>query len=164
MLIEANKVVTFHYRMSEPGHDVIDDSRKGSPVVYLHGYQGMLKGLEDAMTGKQPGDQFTVTLLPEQAYGMRQEGSQQRISIKHVINESKKKVTYKPGDVVQLNTEHGARPAIVVKVGLKTLDIDTNHPLAGKTLTFEVEIVDVRAATAEEVAHRHVHGDGGHHH
>lgn len=164
MLIEANKVVTFHYRMNEPGHDVIDDSRRGSPVVYLHGYQGMLKGLEDAMSGKQTGDQFTVTLLPEQAYGMRQEGSQQRISLKHVINDTRKKVTYKPGSVVQLNTEHGGRPAIVIKVGLKTLDIDTNHPLAGKTLTFEVEIVDVRAATAEEIAHRHVHGDGRHHH
>ena len=164
MLIEKNKVVTFHYRMSEPGHDVIDDSRKGNPVVYLQGYQGMLQGLEDAMMGRQAGDQLTVTLTPEQAYGMRQEGSQQRISIKHVINDSKKKITYKPGSVVQLNTEHGARPAIVIKVGLKTLDIDTNHPLAGKTLTFEVEIVDVRAATAEEIAHRHVHGDGGHHH
>lgn len=164
MLIEANKVVTFHYRMNEPGHEVIDDSRRGNPVVYLHGYQGMLKGLEDAMSGKQTGDQFTVTLLPEQAYGMRQEGSQQRISLKHVINDTRKKVTYKPGSVVQLNTEHGGRPAIVIKVGLKTLDIDTNHPLAGKTLTFEVEIVDVRVATAEEIAHRHVHGDGGHDH
>ncbi len=164
MLIEKNKVVTFHYRMSEPGHDVIDDSRKGSPVIYLHGYQGMLQGLEDAITGKQAGDQSTVTLTPEQAYGARQEGSQQRISIKHVINNTKKKITYKPGNVVQLNTEHGARPAIVIKVGLKTLDIDTNHPLAGKTLTFEVEIIDVRAATAEEITHRHVHGDGGHHH
>jgi FKBP-type peptidyl-prolyl cis-trans isomerase SlyD len=164
MLIEKNKVVTFHYRMNEPGHDVIDDSRKGNPVVYLHGYQGMLQGLEDAMAGRQAGDQLTVTLSPEQAYGSRQEGSQRRISIKHVINDSKKKATYKPGDVVQLNTEHGARPAIVVKVGLKTLDIDTNHPLAGKTLTFAIEIVDVRAATAEEIAHRHVHGDGGHHH
>ncbi len=164
MLIEANKVVTFHYRMNEPGHDVIDDSRRGNPVVYLHGYQGMLKGLEDAMSGKQTGDQFTVILLPEQAYGMRQEGSQQRISIKHVINDTKKKVTYKPGSVVQLNTENGPRPAIIIKVGLKTLDIDTNHPLAGKTLTFEIEIVDVRVATAEEIAHRHVHGDDGHHH
>ena len=164
MLIEANTVVTFHYGMSEPGHDIIDDSRRSSPVVYLHGYQGMLKGLEDAMACKQAGDRLTVTLPPEQAYGPRHEGSQQRISIKHVINDSGKKMTYKPGSVVQLNTEHGLRPAMVLKVGLKTLDVDTNHPLAGKTLTFDVEIIGVRAATPEEIAHRHVHGDGGHHH
>ena len=164
MLIEANKVVTFHYRMNEPGHDVIDDSRRGSPVVYLHGYQNTLRGLEDAMAGKQSGDRVTVTLPPEQAYGLRHENSQQRISIKHVINESKKKVTYKPGSVVQLNTEQGPRPAIVLKMGLKTLDIDINHPLAGKTLIFEIEIVDVRAATPEEIAHRHAHAEGEHHH
>lgn len=165
MLIEANKVVTFHYRMNESGQDILEDSHQGgNPVVYLHGYQGMLKGLEDAMTGKQAGDHFTVTLPPEDAYGLRYENSQQRISMKHVVNNSKKKVIYKPGSVVQVNTEQGPRPAIVLKVGLKTLDIDTSHPLAGKALTFAVEIIDVRDATAEEIAHRHVHGEGGHQH
>ena len=67
MLIEKNKVVAFHYRMSEPGHDVIDDSRKGNTVVYLHGYQGMLQRLENAMEGKQAGDQLIVTLRAEKA-------------------------------------------------------------------------------------------------
>lgn len=164
MLIEANKVITFHYKVSEPGQAVMADSHIEGPVVYLHGYQGVLKGLEDALTGKQAGDRVTVTLSPEQAYGPRRENSQQRISIKHVVNPSKKKVIYKPGMVVQVNTNHGPQQVVVVKVGLKTLDVDINHPLAGKTLTFEIEVVDVRAATAEEIAHRHVHGDGGHHH
>ncbi len=164
MLIETNKVVTFHYRLSEPGTEVLEDSHQGNPMVYLHGHHGMLPGLEGALTGKQAGDTFTVTLPPEQAYGLRRENSQQRISVKHVVNPSGRKIVYKPGMVVQVNTNDGPREVVVVKAGLKTIDVDTNHPLAGKTLTFEIDVVDVRAASAEEISHRHVHGDGGHHH
>lgn len=164
MLIEANKVVSLHYRLNEAGHDVVEDSHGGAPVVYLHGHGGMLKGLEDALAGKKAGDTFTVTLSPEQAYGPRREGSVQRISIKHLINPGSRKVHYKPGMVVQVNTPQGPRSVVVVKAGLKTVDIDTHHPLAGKTLIFDIEVVDVRDATAEEIAHGHAHGKGGHHH
>lgn len=164
MLIETNKVVTFHYRLSEPGTEVFEDSHQGNPMVYLHGHHGMLPGLEAALTGKQAGDTFTVTLPPEQAYGTRRENSQQRVSVKHVVNPSGRKTAYKPGMVVQINTNDGPREVVVVKAGLKTIDVDTNHPLAGKTLTFEIDVIDVRAASTEEISHRHVHGDGGHHH
>ncbi len=164
MLIETNKVVTFHYRLSEPGTEVFEGSHQGNPMVYLHGHHGMLPGLEDALTGKQAGDTFTVTLSPEQAYGTRRENSQQRVSVKHVVTPSSRKIVYKPGMVVQVNTNDGPREVVVVKAGLKTIDVDTNHPLAGKTLTFEIDVIDVRAASTEEISHRHVHGDGGHHH
>jgi len=164
MIIEANKVVTFHYRMREPGADVIDDSRDGEPVVYLHGHGGMLKGLEDALGGKKPGDHVDVTLSPEQAYGERKADAQARVSIKHVIGPGNKKTKFVPGSVVQINTEHGPRDVVVIKSGLKTVDVDTNHPLAGKTLTFEIDVIDVRDASQEEIEHGHVHDEGGHHH
>lgn len=163
MLIEQNKVVTFHYRVREPGHEVIEDSHDDNdPAVYLHGHQGMVSGLEAALAGKKVGDMFSVTLSPEQAYGHRRSDALQRISVKHI--NGGKKAQYKPGMVVQVNTSEGLREVVVVKAGLKTVDVDTNHPLAGKTLEFDIEVIDVRDASAEEIAHGHVHGAGGHHH
>ena len=164
MLVETDKVVTFHYRLSEPGQEVFEDPRHGQPVVYLHGHQGLLQGLEDALTGKKTGDTLEVTLSPEGAYGARRDDAQQRVSIKHVYNPSHKKIIYKPGMVVQLNTKNGRQSVVVIKAGLKSLDVDINHPLAGKTLVFSVEVMDVRTATADEIAHGHAHGVGGHHH
>lgn len=164
MLIAADKVVSFHYRVSEPGQAAIEDSHDGDPVVYLHGHHGVLAGMEEALAGKQAGDKFTVSVPPEKGYGMRRDNAVQRISVKHAINPAGKKAPYKPGMVVQVNTDHGPREVTVVKVGLKTLDVDTNHPMAGKTLSFDIEVMDVRDATAEEIEHGHVHGAGGHQH
>jgi len=164
MSIENNKVVSFHYRLSEPTAGIMEDSHGSEPAVYLHGHGGLIKGLESAMTGRAAGEKFSVTLEPEQAYGPRHEDAQQRISINHVISPRKGALKYKPGMVVQVNTSRGPRSVVVVKAGLKTLDVDTNHPLAGKTLTFDVEVLSVRDASAEEIAHGHVHGEGGHHH
>ncbi len=164
MQIAADKVVSFHYRMSEPGKAVIEDSREGEPVAYLHGHHNLLAGLEEVMQGHKAGDTFTATLAPEQAYGVRRDNAVQRISVKHVYNPGNRKVTYKPGMVVQVNSEEGPREVTVVKAGFKTLDVDTNHPLAGLTLNFEVEVLDVRDATAEEIEHGHAHGADGHHH
>jgi len=161
MLIEDNKVVSFHYCLSEDGKDVLEDSHTGNPMVYLHGHKGMLPGVEDAMTGKQAGDNFSITLEPEKAYGTIQENAIQRVSIKHVINPGKKKVKYKAGMKIQLNTQEGPRDVMIVKAGLKNLDVDTNHPFAGKVLKFDLEILDVRDASEEEIAHGHVHGEGG---
>lgn len=161
MLIEKNKVVTFHYRLSEPGNEPFDDSRQeNDPVVYLHGHQGMLRGLETALTGKQAGDSFTVTLPPEEAYGLRQAQEPHRVPIKYILNKGK----LKPGMVVQISTKGGPRDATVIKVGRFNIDVDPNHPLAGKTLVFDVEVIDVRDAEAEEINHGHVHGAGGHQH
>jgi len=163
MLIEKNKVVTFHYTLTETDN-VVENSRDGEPLVFLHGHNGMLKGLEDQMLEKQKGDKLLITLSPDDAYGQRREDAQQRVSMKHVVNPSKKKIKYKAGMVVQINTSNGPREVVVIKAGLKNIDVDTNHPFAGKTLTFDIEILDVRDATTEELAHGHVHGAGGHQH
>ena len=132
--------------------------------MYLHGHNELLPGLEAALDGKKAGDHFTVTLAPEQAFGLRKENAQQRVSIHQVVNPPRGKRKFRPGMVVALNMQDGVYPVVVTKVGLKMLDVDTNHPQAGKTLTFDLEVVDVRDATEEEIAHGHVHGIGGHHH
>ena len=162
MQIEKNKVVLFHYRLTEAGNDeVIESSHDKDPLAYLYGRGGILAGLETAMTGKQSGEQVSVTLTPEDAYGLRQENTQQRIPIKHLLGKHKK---LRVGQIVAINTREGQREATVVKVGKFNVDIDTNHPLAGKTVTFEIDIVDVREASEEELAHGHAHGAGGHQH
>lgn len=163
MVVEKNKVVTFHYRLTESGK-VLEESHGGSPMVYLHGHPGLIKGLEEALEGKKAGHHLTVTVPPEKAYGPRYPNALQRVSINHVIKSSSAKPKFQPGMVVQLNTQNGPQPVVVLKVGLKNLDVDTNHPLAGKTLTFDLDVIDIREATSEELAHGHVHGEGGHHH
>ncbi|MEX0623303.1 peptidylprolyl isomerase [Saccharospirillum sp.] len=160
MPIEKNTVVTFHYILSDETGETVESSRNGEPNVYLHGHGGILPGLSEALEGKEAGDSLSVTLTPDQAYGQRKPDAIQRVPAKHLMGAKK----WKPGMVAQVNTEQGPRHVLVVKVGHKFIDVDTNHPLAGKTLTFDVEVVSLREAEPEEIAHGHVHGAGGHHH
>ncbi|OED38713.1 peptidylprolyl isomerase [Chromatiales bacterium (ex Bugula neritina AB1)] len=160
MNIENNKVVSFHYQLREIDGDYTEDSSGGSPMLYLHGHRGILPGLEDAMLGRSAGDKFSVSLGPETAYGPRNDAAIQRVPLKHLIDHPKPK----SGDIVTVNTRNGKVKATVLKVGRFNIDIDTNHPLAGKSLEFNVEILSVREATMDEVAHRHAHGPGGHQH
>lgn len=163
MQIEKNKVVTFHYRVSEAGRDALEDSRGGDPLVYLHGHGSMIPGVEEALAGRQAGDHLEVSVPPEKAYGPRNDDAVQRISKSHVLHASKG-ARFEPGMMVQVNTPYGPRSVIVLKVGMTTLDVDANHPLAGRTLEFVIDVVDVRDASEEEIAHGHAHGAGGHDH
>ncbi|MFL0796900.1 MAG: peptidylprolyl isomerase [Cellvibrionaceae bacterium] len=157
MPISNDQVVTFHYTLTDEGGSQLENSYEAEPVQYLHGHKNMLPGLEEALAGKESGENVSVTLPPEKAYGLRKEGETQRIAKKHIL--TKGKLT--PGMIVQVKTEHGPQEAILVKAGLKTVDLDSNHPYAGKTLTFAMAVVDLREATAEEISHGHVHGAGG---
>jgi FKBP-type peptidyl-prolyl cis-trans isomerase SlyD len=159
MQIGKDKVVSFHYHLYE-GETRLEESENSQPMLYLHGHDGLFKGLEDALEGKQKGQAVEVTLLPEQAYGARRETPLQRVPIKHLMPRRKPRV----GDVFQVNTDSGARQVVIRKVGKFNVDVDTNHPLAGKTLRFEIDIEDVREATEEELSHGHAHGAGGHQH
>lgn len=160
MQVANNTVVTFHYQLQEVGGGYTENSKGGDPVLYLHGHRGTLPGLEDAMAGRSAGEQFSVTLTPENAYGLRNDDGIKRVPIKHVLEPRNPKV----GDIVLINTLGRDVRATVVKLGRFNIDVDTNHPLAGKSLNFEVEILDVREATMSEVSHRHAHGPGGHQH
>ncbi len=157
MKIQQDSVVSFHYTLSEADGEELETSHGGDPMTYLHGNQGIMSGLKDALEGKEAGDKFSVTLEPEQAYGLHVDDAEVRVPRKHILTTGKLQV----GQFIRVNTEKGPREATVIKVGLKTVDIDTNHPLAGVTVTFAIEVVSVRAATAEEMSHGHVHGHGG---
>lgn len=158
--VRRDRVVRFHYEIRDDAGALVESTRGGEPLAVLHGRGNVLNGVEEALTGLTAGARVQVTLPPEQAYGARQEGRTQRVSKKYLRQPAR----LKPGTVTQLHTEQGPRPVTVIKVGGKVVDVDLNHPQAGRTLTFDLEVVEVREATPEEIAHRHVHGPGGHHH
>ncbi|MBY4598716.1 peptidylprolyl isomerase [bacterium BD-1] len=156
MKIEKNHVVRFHYTVSEPGQPAIETSKDREPLAILVGHGNIIPGLEAAMMDKSEGDSFEVTVGPEEAYGERREGFVQRVPKKHI-----RETRLKPGQQVIINTSMGPRAVTVMKVGATVVDVDLNHPMAGKTLQFQVEVVGVRAAEPVEIEHGHVHGDGG---
>jgi FKBP-type peptidyl-prolyl cis-trans isomerase SlyD len=157
MNISKNSVVSFHYTLKNSEGNQLESSREGNAMTYLHGSGNIIKGLEKALEGKSVGDTFEVTVEPAEAYGERQPANIQRISAKH-FRDAK---ALKPGQVLGLQTKQGPVQVTVVKVGRFNVDVDANHPLAGQSLTFDVEITAVREATAEEKNHGHVHGPGG---
>jgi FKBP-type peptidyl-prolyl cis-trans isomerase SlyD len=126
-------------------------------MTYLHGARNIIPGLEQALTGKAAGDQFQVTLAPAEAYGEHRPGQVQRIPAKHFRDARH----LQAGQRVTIQTRQGPLQATVLKVGRFNVDVDTNHPLAGQTLTFDVEVTSVRDASKEEISHGHVHGPGG---
>jgi FKBP-type peptidyl-prolyl cis-trans isomerase SlyD len=160
MKIATDTVARFHYTLTDEAGVELESTSGGEPSAYLHGKGGIIKGLEVALVDKAAGDSLTVTLAPQDAYGSRQDERQQRVPAKHLIFKGK----LRAGMTVQLNTSEGRQPVTVIKAGRHSADIDTNHPLAGKTLRFDIEVVDVREATAEELSHGHAHGIGGHQH
>lgn len=160
MNIGPKTVVTFHYTLRDEAGTELESSRGSEPSAYLQGANNIIPGLESAMTGKAAGDVFSATVTPEKAYGLRDPNKAQRVPMKHLVFKGK----LRPGAVVQLSTSEGRRPVTVTKAGRHSADIDTNHPLAGQTLTFDVEVMEVRTASPEELAHGHAHGPGGHHH
>lgn len=156
MKIEKNSVVHFHYSVSQPGMPQMESSHDRDAMAILIGHGNIIPGLEEAMMGREAGEKFSITISPDQAYGERQEGLNQRVPRKHFKN-----TKIEPGMKVVLPTSMGPRPMTVLKVGVSVVDVDLNHPMAGMTLEFDTEIVSVREATAEELEHGHVHGDGG---
>ena len=157
MIIESNKVVRFHYTLTDEDGKEIESSRERDPMIYLHGANNIVVGLEEALDGRSVGDTLQVTVPPEKGYGVRNEENIQRISAKHFKNPRK----FQPGQMLMLRTREGPVQVTVVKVGRFNIDVDANHPLAGQTLEFDVEVVEIRDATAEEKAHGHAHGPGG---
>ncbi|WP_426360405.1 FKBP-type peptidyl-prolyl cis-trans isomerase [Pseudocolwellia sp. HL-MZ19] len=160
MKIAEKSVVQFHYVLKEEDGTEIESSQGNDPMAYLHGFNNTLVGLENALAGKEAGDKFSVTLQPEDAYGQPKEDMIQRIPVKHLQGGSK----WKAGMTAVVQTEQGQRQVTIVKVGKFMVTVDINPPLAGKVLTFDIDVVDVREATEEEVTHGHAHGVGGHHH
>ena len=160
MKVAAEKVVVFDYVLiDESGKEL---ERSEEPMAYLHGSSEIMRGLQEELIGHEVGDQVEVTLPPEKAYGLRREDALQRVPIKHLLSKSKK---YNAGQIVAVNTQQGRKDAVVVKAGKFNVDLDMNHPLAGKTLTFDVKIQKIRDAKPVELSHGHAHSvDGEHDH
>ncbi len=160
MHIEKNRVVTLHYILRDEQGAVIDTSSGRVPLSYLHGKGNIIPGLEQALVGKTAGDKLDVTVAPEQGYGRRDDRLVQIVPRNRFGEVS----DLKPGMQVRTSGPQGARLVTVVSVDRDFVTVDGNHPLAGRTLNFSVEIAEVRKATHEEVSHGHVHGHGGHAH
>ncbi len=162
MQIANETVASFHYSLKLASGTPLESSRDagGEPVTYLHGHGNIIPGLEKALIGKAAGDRVQVTVSPTEGYGERREDMIQRIPAKYLGGSAK----LKPGMQVPLKLEHGTQLVTVLKVGKFSVDIDANHPLAGQTLDFDVEIVSVRAALPVELEHGHAHGADGHAH
>ncbi|WP_396588821.1 peptidylprolyl isomerase [Bermanella sp. R86510] len=161
MTIENNKVVTIDFTVKNADTDeVIESSVGAEPLLYLHGHNNLVPGLENALTGKSVGEAYEVTVTPEEGYGVHDESLIQEVP----------REMFQGVDEINVGMEFtadGPQGPVVVevtKVDDKTVTVDANHPLASVTLAFSGEVKEVRDATAEELEHGHVHGEGGHEH
>ncbi len=158
--IAKDTVVLFNYTLTNDQGDVLDKS-ESEPLAYLHGHHNIISGLESALEGKSAGDKLTVTVAPQDAYGEYLAEAVQEVPRSNFQGVDKIEV----GMQFQTQTDDGHVMLVTVKdVTDEVVVVDGNHPLAGVELTFDVEIVEVRAGTADEIAHGHAHGVGGHHH
>jgi len=160
MEITNNHVVTINYTLKDSDDNILDKSEDGS-FCYLHGASNIIPGLEKALTGKAAGENITVTIPPEEAYGVRDDSRLQEVP----------RDMFPPEQEIvagmQFNAQGPDGQAVTVtvqKVETDTITVDGNHPLAGITLNFDVTVHHVRDASAEELEHGHVHGPGGHQH
>lgn len=162
MLIAADKVVSIDYTLTNDEGEVIDSSGPGDPLVYLHGADNIVTGLEGALAGKTAGDELNIVVEPEEGYG------DYHPELVSVVD----RAAFEGIDEIEAGMEFEAQSPdgdsqiiTVREVDGDEITVDGNHPLAGQRLTFQVKVVDIRDATEDELAHGHPHdGEDGHHH
>jgi len=160
MQIVDQKVVTLHYTLTDNEGRVIDQSEDGS-FAYLHGASNIIPGLENALAGKSVGEELSVAVSPDEAYGIRDESMLQQVP-KNMFEDTSQIAV---GTQFHAQGPNGEMLVVtVMEVEEEHVVVDGNHPLAGVDLNFDVKIIDVRDASEEEVEHGHVHGPEGHHH
>lgn len=159
--ISKGKVVTIHYTLRDDSGEVLDTSNGGQPLDYLHGAGNIVPGLESGLSGRKQGESLRVRVPPEEGYGVQDPRGLQKVPRGSFPAE----LELEPGMQFGAEDEQGGRTTIWIRdvVG-EEVTIDLNHPLAGKTLEFEIMIAGVRDATREEISHGHPHGPHGHHH
>ena len=140
MRIATNKVVTVHYSLKDDNDQTIENTyEKNQPLVYTHGRGEMPRGFESQLSQASKGQKLSFSLMPSDAYGLRNVNNTQRIPLKYLKHEGK----LSAGKQIKVNTDTGVRHGTVIKVGKFNADVDMNHPLAGKNLHFEVEVISV---------------------
>ena len=160
MQIANDKVVMIHYTLTNDEGDLLDSSKDQDPLAYLHGFGNIIPGLEKALTGRSIGDTFKIEIAPEDGYGVRDNEMVQ--SVPRSAFEGVDEI--EPGMQFQAQSPDGIQLVTVIDIDGDEVILDGNHPMAGITLHFDVEVNDIREATREELEHGHVHGAGGHHH
>jgi FKBP-type peptidyl-prolyl cis-trans isomerase SlyD len=168
--VAQNSVVTLTYDLSVTDDNqekvLVEQAESDEPMVFLFGHSGLPEEFENQLDGKNPGDSFSFSLTPEQAYG--DYDAQAVVQIPKQVFEIDGKVDEQMLEVgnylPMADNEGNHMQAKVVEVGDEMITMDFNHPLAGMVMHFDGKIEDVRPATAEELSHGHVHGDGGHQH
>ena len=157
--IAKDHVVSFNYVLTNAEGQTLDQSGN-EPLAYLHGHANIIPGLEKQMEGKSAGESFTATVEPGEAYGEYDESKVQAVPRQMFQGVE----SIEPGMQFQAQSDHGMEIVTVKAVDENEVVVDGNHPLAGQALTFNVDVVEVRAATEDELSHGHAHGAGGHHH
>lgn len=160
MQIADKKVALIHYTLTSVDGEVLDSSEGAEPLAYIHGLGNIVPGLEKELTGKQTGDKVNVEVSPEEGYGEINDELIQEVDRSAFDGVD----TIDVGMRFMAQTAWGQQPVIVTAVSDDTVTVDGNHPLANQTLKFDVEVVEVRDATEEELEHGHAHGVGGHQH
>lgn len=160
MQIGQDSVVSIHYTLTGDSGETLDSSSGSDPLVYLQGHGNLIPGLERELRGKQAGDKIKVRIPPTEAYGEQDASLIQEVPRAAFGPNTNPEV----GMQFHADSNHGPRTVTITKVVGDLITVDGNHPLAGQHLNFDVQVVDVRAATQEELSHGHVHGPGGHHH
>ena len=156
MTIQANTVVSIHYTLTDDDGVQLDASQDQQPLTYLHGAGNIIPGLENALEGKSVGDSLQVVIAPAEAYGEYQDNLVQQVP--RALFDADQEL--RPGMRFQAQTDDGPVSVAITEVADDSVSVDANHPLAGKTLHFDVSVAELRDATAEEIAHGHVHGEG----
>ncbi|HCA81594.1 MAG TPA: peptidylprolyl isomerase [Bacteroidetes bacterium] len=159
MTVQRNKVVTINYTLTDESGSLLESSEGQEPLTYLHGVGNLIPGLEASLEGKSAGTSLEVSVPPEEGYGVWDQEKIVDIPKSQFSGVDKVEV----GMQFSVQSEAGEEVVTVSKVEGDIVTIDANHPLAGKILSFDVTIVGIRDATAEELDHGHVHGHGGHH-
>lgn len=156
MQIAAKKVASIHYTLKDKNGVLIDTSEGQAPLTYIHGVGNLIPGMEKGLEGKTAGDKLTLVIDPQDGYGDKDDALVAVVPLAHFPDREH----VKPGVQFVAQSSQGARQATVVNVEGENVTVDFNHPLAGVELHFAVEVLDVRDATPEELAHGHIHGDG----
>jgi FKBP-type peptidyl-prolyl cis-trans isomerase SlyD len=160
-MIQKGKVIGIAYTLKSASGEVLDQGLASDPLVYLHGHGNLIPGLESVLEGKAVGFKSNVQIAPEEAYGQVHE------SLKQIVDRSAfpADAELEVGMGFHAHSDDGSPMSIQIeKIEGEKIHINGNHPLAGQTLFFDVEVLSERDATAEEVSHGHAHGPGGHHH
>lgn len=156
MIVAPNTVVKMHYSVLDNDGNTIDNSFDGEPLFFIIGTGYLIPGLENALQGKQAGDTLNVKVEPEEGYGERHDNLMQAVP-KSMFDGMEIEV----GMQFRASTDDGDQSVMIIEIQDEDVIVDGNHPLSGITLNFDVEILEVREATEEELAHGHVHGEGG---